>query len=195
MQRRFGRPILELGGNNAIIVAPDFNDIDGLVQSVVFAAFGTQGKLLFSSSFFIIYNSGQRCTTLRRLFLPESIYDEVLQRVINGGKNLAGRIGDPMCQDTLYGPMHNQSGVDLYKRTVQRVKEAGGKIESGGNQIDRAGFFVDPCVVTGLSHDHELIQEEAFCPILYVMKYGSLDEAIEWNNEVEQGEFFLFNYY
>jgi len=172
VQRRFGRPILELGGNNAITVAPDFKDIDGLVQSVVFAAFGTQG---------------QRCTTLRRLFLPESIYDEVLQRVINGGKKLVERIGDPMDQNTLYGPMHNQSGVDLYKRTVQRVKEAGGKIESGGNQIDRSGFFVDPCVVTGLAHDHDLIQEEAFCPILYVLKYDTLDQAIEWNNEVEQG--------
>ena len=107
--------------------------------------------------------------------------------MINGGKKLVGRIGDPMDQNTLYGPMHNQNGVDLYKRTVQRVKEAGGKIESGGNQIDRPGFFVDPCVVTGLSHDHELVQEEAFCPILYVMKYDSFDEAIEWNNEVEQG--------
>ena len=125
--------------------------------------------------------------------MPESIYDEVLQRVINGGKKLVERIGDPMDQNTLYGPMHNQSGVDLYKRTVQRVKEAGGKIESGGNQIDRPGFFVDPCVVTGLAHDHDLIQEEAFCPILYVLKYDTLDQAIEWNNEVEQGKTaFLF---
>ena len=119
--------------------------------------------------------------------MPESIYDEVLQRVINGGKKLVERIGDPMDPDTLYGPMHNQSGLELYKRTVQRVKESGATIESGGNQIERDGFFVEPCVVTGLSHDHDLVQEEAFCPILYVMKYGSLEEAVEWNNEVEQG--------
>ena len=70
---------------------------------------------------------------------------------------------------------------------VAAVKEAGGNIECGGKQIDRPGFFVEPTVVTGLAHDHELIHTEAFCPILYVLKYKTLEEAIEWNNEVEQG--------
>ena len=102
VQKRFGRHILELGGNNAITIAPDYKDIDSIVKSCVFAAFGTQG---------------QRCTTLRRLFLPEDIYDEVLKRIINGGKKLIDRIGDPMDSNTLYGPMHNQNGVDLYLRT------------------------------------------------------------------------------
>lgn len=172
VQKRFGRHILELGGNNAITVAPDYKDIDSIVKSCVFAAFGTQG---------------QRCTTLRRLFLPEDIYDETLQRIINGGNKLCDRIGDPMDSNTLYGPMHNQNGVDIYLRTVAAVKEAGGTIECGGKQIDRPGFFVEPTVVTGLAHDHKLVHTEAFCPILYVLKYKTLDEAIEWNNEVEQG--------
>jgi len=172
VQQRFGRQILELGGNNAIIIAPDYKDIDSIIKSCVFAAFGTQG---------------QRCTTLRRLFLPEDIYDEVLVRLVNGGNKLTTRIGDPMDSNTLYGPMHNQTGVDLYLNTVKKIRDAGGKIECGGNQIDRPGFFVEPCVVTGLAHDHELVHTEAFCPILYVMKYSDLDEAIEWNNEVEQG--------
>ena len=98
------------GGNNAIIVAPDYNkpkDLDNLVKSCVFAAFGTQG---------------QRCTTLRRLFLPEEIHDEVLQRVINGGKELCKRIGDPMEATTLYGPMHNQMGIDIYNKTIKAAK-------------------------------------------------------------------------
>jgi aldehyde dehydrogenase family 7 protein A1 len=175
VQRRFGRPILELGGNNAIIVAPDYKsqkDIDNLVKSCVFAAFGTQG---------------QRCTTLRRLFLPEDIHDEVLQRVINGGKELIKRIGDPMEAATLYGPMHNEMGIEIYNKTIKAAQEAGAKIECGGNQLDRPGFFVEPTVITGLAHDHTLVHTEAFCPILYVIKYSSLDEAIEWNNEVEQG--------
>merc|ERR1719436_1695494 len=172
VQKRFGRHILELGGNNASIVAPDYTDTDSVVKSCVFAAFGTQG---------------QRCTTLRRLFLPEHCYDEVLERVIGGAKGLINRIGDPMDPDTLYGPMHNQNGIDLYNNTIEKVKAAGGKIECGGNVIQRAGFFVEPTVVTGLAHDHELVHTEAFCPILYVMKYDNLDQVMEWNNEVEQG--------
>ena len=102
-----------LGGNNAIIVAPDYKsqkDIDNLVKSCVFAAFGTQG---------------QRCTTLRRLFLPEDIHDEVLQRVINGGKELIKRIGDPMEAATLYGPMHNEMGIEIYNKTIKAAQGTG----------------------------------------------------------------------
>ena len=172
VQRRFGRHILELGGNNASIVAPDYTDTDSVVKSCVFAAFGTQG---------------QRCTTLRRLFLPEHCYDEVVERIIKGAKGLTGRIGDPMDPETLYGPMHNQQGVDLYTRTIEKVKASGATIECGGNVIDRPGFFVEPTVVTGLTHDHELVHTEAFCPILYIIKYDTLDQVMEWNNEVEQG--------
>lgn len=172
VQSRFGRKILELGGNNALIVAPDYTDTDSIVKSCVFAAFGTQG---------------QRCTTLRRLFLPEQCYDEVLQRMIKGANGLTGRIGDPMEETTLYGPMHNQQGIDLYTSTIEKVKASGATIECGGHVIDRPGFFVEPTVVTGLAHDHELVHTEAFCPILYVIKYDNLEQVMEWNNEVEQG--------
>ena len=75
----------------------------------------------------------------------------------------------------------------IYINSVAAVKEAGGTIECGGKQIDRPGFFVEPTVVTGLAHDHKLVHTEAFCPLLYIMKYKTLEEAIEWNNEVEQG--------
>jgi len=172
VQRRFGRHILELGGNNALIVAPDFKDTDAIVKSAVFAAFGTQG---------------QRCTTLRRLMLPAHCYDEVLERMKNGAVKLIDRIGDPMDEQTLYGPMHNQVGVDLFKSTMEKVHASGATVECGGNVIDRPGYFVEPTIVTGLPHDHELIHTEAFCPILYVLKYDTLEQAMEWNNEVEQG--------
>lgn len=172
VQRRFGKSILELGGNNALIVAPDYTDTDSVIKSVVFAAFGTQG---------------QRCTTLRRLMLPGTIYDEILERMKNGAAKLLTKIGDPLDAQTLYGPMHNQAGVDLYLRTIEKVKEAGGTIECGGKVMDRPGFFVEPTIVTGLPHDHELVQEEAFCPIVYLLKYDNLEQAMEWNNEVDQG--------
>jgi len=87
----------------------------------------------------------------------------------------------------MYGPMHNAAGRDLFLRTVEDVKKHNGKIEYGGKAIDRPGFYVEPTIVTGLAHDCELVLRESFCPVLYVIPFDSLDEAIEWNNEVEQG--------
>lgn len=100
---------------------------------------------------------------------------------------LLKRIGHPLESNTLYGPLHNQQAVDNYKNTIAEATKIGGKVECGGKVIDRPGFFVEPTIITGLKHDSAIIQKETFAPIVYVLKTKSLDEAIEWNNEVKQG--------
>ncbi|XP_070541761.1 alpha-aminoadipic semialdehyde dehydrogenase-like [Ptychodera flava] len=169
VQERFGKSILELGGNNAIIVMDDA-DVNMVVQSALFACAGT---------------AGQRCTTTRRLILHESVYDEIVARLKKAYAQI--KIGDPLEEGTLYGPMHSQQGVDLYKQTIAEIKAEGGTIEYGGNVIQRPGFFVEPTIVTGLAHDSKIVTRETFAPISYIMKFKTLDEAIAWNNEVKQG--------
>lgn len=97
------------------------------------------------------------------------------------------RIGHPLEANTLYGPLHNQQAVENYKQTVVEAIKVGGKIECGGKTIAGEGFFVEPTIVSGLPHDAAVVQKETFAPIVYVLKAKSLDEAIEWNNEVKQG--------
>lgn len=96
-------------------------------------------------------------------------------------------MGHPLDASTLYGPLHNQQAVDNYLKTLEDVKRLGGTIEIGGHQIERSGFFVEPTIVTGLAHDAAVIHRETFAPIVYLLKAKSLEEAIEWNNEVDQG--------
>lgn len=96
-------------------------------------------------------------------------------------------MGHPLESTTLYGPMHNQDAVNNYKNTIAEAVKLGGKIECGGKPVDGPGFFVEPTIVTNLAHDSPVIQKETFAPIVYVLKTKSLDEAIEWNNEVKQG--------
>lgn len=88
---------------------------------------------------------------------------------------------------TLYGPLHNEQAVENYKNTISEAAKLGGKVECGGNLIDRPGYFVEPTIITNLPHNAAVIQKETFAPIVYVLKTKSLDEAIEWNNEVKQG--------
>lgn len=88
---------------------------------------------------------------------------------------------------TLYGPLHNKLAVDNYTKAIEEVQKLGGKVEVGGNVIDRPGFFVEPTIVTNLPHDSPVIMRETFAPIVYVLKTKSLEQAIEWNNEVDQG--------
>lgn len=97
------------------------------------------------------------------------------------------RIGHPLESTTLYGPLHNQLAVDNYKRTIEEAKQQGGTIAFGGNVINRNGFFVEPTIVTNIAHNAAVVKKETFAPIVYVMKTKNLDEAIEWNNEVDQG--------
>ena len=169
VQERFGKFLLELGGNNALIVNDDA-DIDMLVRAAVFACAGT---------------AGQRCTTTRRLILHEKVHDEIVERLKKAYAQI--KIGDPIEPGTLYGPMHNQQGVDSYLTAIEEAKAQGGKIECGGKQIDREGYFVEPTIVTGLPHDAPVVLKETFAPIVYAIKCSSVDEAIKYNNEVKQG--------
>lgn len=129
--QRFGKCLLELGGNNAIIVNKDAN-VDMATRSVLFAAAGT---------------AGQRCTTTRRLFVHEAVYDTVLAKLVSGFQKL--RIGDPLDDKVVIGPLHTKAAVDMYQRCLATIRSRGGKIESGGRVIAGEGNFVEPTIVTG----------------------------------------------
>ncbi|VDO30379.1 unnamed protein product [Haemonchus placei] len=171
VQQRFGKLLLELGGNNAIIVNDDA-DINMVVPATVFAAVGT---------------AGQRCTTTRRLFVHEAVYDTVLDRVKRAYAQFESRIGDPLEPNTIIGPLHNEVAVMKYKATVAEAIATGGKVEYGGKVLEREGNFVLPTIITGLPHDSPVILRETFAPIMYVIKVKNLDEAIKYNNEASQG--------
>ncbi|NP_001016377.1 alpha-aminoadipic semialdehyde dehydrogenase [Xenopus tropicalis] len=169
VQERFGRKLLELGGNNAIIVFEDA-DLSLVTPSVLFAAVGT---------------AGQRCTTARRLFLHESIHDEIVEKLSKAYAQV--RIGDPCAPDTLCGPLHTKQAVEMYLSAVEQAKCEGGTVVCGGKVIDRPGNFVEPTIMTGLAHDAAIVHKETFAPILYVIKFKTEEEAFAWNNEVKQG--------
>ncbi|XP_019881214.1 putative aldehyde dehydrogenase family 7 member A1 homolog [Aethina tumida] len=171
VQKRFGKHLLELGGNNALIIADDA-DLNMVVQATLFACVGT---------------AGQRCTTTRRLILHKNVYDEVLTRLKKAYQQVQNRIGDPLESNTLIGPLHSEQSLQKYKDTIAEIKKQGGKIEIGGNVLNTPGYFVEPTIVTGLKHDCNLVHNECFAPIVYVLKTDSVDEAISWNNEVPQG--------
>jgi len=169
VQDRFGKHLLELGGNNALIVNKDA-DIDMVVRSAVFACVGT---------------AGQRCTTLRRLIIHDDIYDEVLERLKKSYASIMTRLGDPLDDGTLYGPLHSKQSVINYQATIKDAVAEGGKIEYGGNVIK--DNYVEPTIVTGLAHDAAVVHRETFAPIVYILRCSSVDEGIAINNEVEQG--------
>merc|ERR1712088_555350 len=131
---RFGKHLLELGGNNALIVAEDA-DIEMVVRSVTFACVGT---------------AGQRCTTLRRLIVHESLYDQVVAGLKKAYGSILTRIGDPLDDGTLYGPMHSKVGVEGYKKSIEEAVATGGKIEFGGNVIEREGHYVEQALSSSL---------------------------------------------
>ncbi|WP_242108066.1 L-piperidine-6-carboxylate dehydrogenase [Luteimonas aquatica] len=170
--QRMGRSLLELGGNNAIIV-DQTADLKLAIPAIVFGAVGT---------------AGQRCTTTRRLFVHESIFDEVLEKLVKAYAQVEKKIGDPTDPANLMGPLNSQDAVKAYLGAIEKAKASGGTIASGGRALeDRKGNFVLPAIVTGLSNDAEVVQTETFAPILYVMQYRDLDEAIFLQNDVPQG--------
>ena len=169
--RRMGRSLLELGGNNAIIVDASA-DLKLAIPAIVFGAVGT---------------AGQRCTTTRRLLVQESIYDDVLAKLITAYKQVESKIGDPTDPKNLMGPLNSRDAVDAYLDSIAKAKASGGKVETGGAAIEGKGNFVLPAIVTGLTNDAEIVQHETFAPILYVMKFKTLDEAIDMQNAVPQG--------
>jgi aldehyde dehydrogenase (NAD+) len=166
--KRLGRTILELGGNNALIVTPGAN-LDLALRAVLFAAVGT---------------AGQRCTTLRRLFVHASIFDTFLQPLARAYRTI--RVGNPWEDGVLMGPLINDHAVTAMLDALRSAREQGGEVVLGGRRIDRPGFFVEPAIVKA-SPDMPIVGEETFAPILYVMPYESLEQVMAWHNAVEQG--------
>ncbi|MCL1633973.1 aldehyde dehydrogenase family protein [Luteimonas sp. SX5] len=170
--QRMGRSLLELGGNNAIIV-DETADLKLAIPAIVFGAVGT---------------AGQRCTTTRRLFVQDKIYDDVLAKLKTAYAQVEKKIGDPTDPANLMGPLNSQDAVKGFLAAVEKAKASGGTVESGGKALDdRKGNFVLPTLITGLKNEAEVVQTETFAPILYVMKFSKLDEALEMQNAVPQG--------
>ena len=170
---RLGKSLLELGGNNAIIVTPDA-DIKMTVIGAVFGAVGT---------------AGQRCTSTRRLIIHESVYDKVTDAIVSAYKQL--RIGNPLDQNNHVGPLIDQGAVEMYNKALERVVEEGGRILVPGGVLSGDGYesgcYVKPAIAEAEGH-FEIVQHETFAPVLYLLKYsGDVENAIEIQNGVAQG--------
>ncbi len=169
---RLGRALLELGGNNAIIIS-QHADLNIVIPGAVFGAVGT---------------AGQRCTSTRRLIIHESIYEEVKSKLMNAYKQL--RIGDPLDSNNHVGPLIDKDAVRMYLHAIDEVKIQGGKFAVEGGVLEGKGYesgcYVKPCIAE-VKNEYEIVQHETFAPILYLMKYSSIDEAIAMQNGVPQG--------
>ena len=167
--KRLGKTILELGGNNAIIV-DETASMELAVPAIVFGAVGT---------------AGQRCTSTRRIIAHSSIFDSLVNKLVNAYKQV--RIGDPLDSNTLMGPLIDQSAIDDYSNAIEKAVNEGGEILCGGKSISlNNGSYVEPTIIK-VDKTFDIIKEETFAPILYVMSYDSFDEAIEIHNNVPQG--------
>ncbi|MCB1051288.1 MAG: aldehyde dehydrogenase family protein [Acidobacteria bacterium] len=166
--QRLGRSLLELGGNNALIVTPEA-DLNLAIPAVAFGAVGT---------------AGQRCTTTRRLIVHNSIKDKVVDRLISAYKQV--RIGNPLEADTLMGPLIDQDAVNQMMAALESLKKAGGRVLYGGEKLDRPGFYVTPCIAEA-KPEFQIVQDETFAPILYVLGYDDFEEALAIQNGVHQG--------
>jgi len=170
---RLGKYILELGGNNAIILTPEAN-LKVALPGIVFGAVGT---------------AGQRCTSTRRLIIHESIYDQVKASILKAYSGI--RIGDPLDENNHMGPLIDAGAVGEYSAAIERVKTEGGNVLCGGEVLEGVGYesgcYVQPTVVEA-ENSYEIVQEETFAPILYLIKYsGEVEDAIELQNGVVQG--------
>jgi aldehyde dehydrogenase (NAD+) len=180
---RLGRSILELGGNNAIIVTPHAN-LDLALPGILFGSVGT---------------AGQRCTSTRRIIVHRSIRDELVSRLVKAYESV--RIGNPLDDGTLMGPLLNQASLDAMMAAIDKVVAEGGTILYGGERLEGdqypGGLYVTPCIAQAENH-YEIVQEETFAPILYILEYGSadaspseavaeMDEALALHNGVKQG--------
>ena len=166
---RLGRTIMELGGNNALVVAPSA-DIDMATQSIFFGAVGT---------------AGQRCTSTRRVIMHESVASKVRHKLLAAYKSLP--IGNPLDKKTVMGPLIDKNAVDLVQHSIQRLKDEGGEILYGGERLSVPGdCYMKPCLATA-KPDFDIVQHETFGPLLYLMTYRDFDEAIAIHNNVPQG--------
>ena len=166
---RLGKTILELGGNNAIIISSNA-DLEMAIRAVVFGAVGT---------------AGQRCTSTRRLIIHKDVFDQVRDRLISIYENI--KIGNPLEEGTLVGPLIDDDAVGAMQAALKQVKEEGGSVVCGGEVLENMeGHYVKPAICEVQNH-YEIVQEETFAPILYLIKYSTLDEAIAYHNGVKQG--------
>ena len=172
--KRLGKTLLELGGNNAIIITPNA-DLKLAIPAMVFGAVGT---------------CGQRCTSTRRLIIHESVYDKVANSLKEAYGSLQKLIGDPRTEGTLIGPLIDQSSVQAMQDTLKLVVSEGGKVIFGGEVLSGAGFesgnYVVPALVEA-KNNYAAVQKETFAPILYLLKYATLEEAVAMQNAVPQG--------
>jgi aldehyde dehydrogenase (NAD+) len=166
--KRMGRALLELGGNNALIV-DETADLKLAVPAIVFGAVGT---------------AGQRCTSTRRLIVHESIADDLCDKLIHAYKQV--RIGNPLDSDVLMGPLCDGNAIKRYQSAIARAQKEGGQLLSGGKTIDGKGYFVEPTIIR-MPAQQGVVLDETFAPILYVMTYSTLDEALAMHNAVPQG--------
>ena len=170
--KRLGRSLLELGGNNAIIITPSA-DLNIVAVGAVFGAVGT---------------AGQRCTSTRRLIIHESVYDEVKKKLVKAYGQL--KIGNPLDKKNHVGPLIDQAAVKMYLAAIEAVKKEGGKVIVEGGVLKGKGYesgcYVKPCIIEA-KNTFEMVQHETFAPILYLMKYITIEEAITLQNGVPQG--------
>jgi aldehyde dehydrogenase (NAD+) len=171
---RLGKVIQELGGNNAVIIS-ESADLEMAITSTVFGAVGT---------------AGQRCTSTRRLIVHEKVYDEIKDRLVKIYEQISTRIGNPLEPDTIVGPLIDNNAVNDFVKAVQEAKQEGGKILFGGQVLKSDGFesgnYVVPTLIEAENH-YSIVQKETFAPILYLIKYKTIEEAIALNNAVPQG--------
>lgn len=171
---RLGRVIQELGGNNAIIVS-QYADLELAIPAIVFGAVGT---------------AGQRCTTTRRLIIHESIYDDVKNKLVNAYRQVAGKIGNPLDEKFLVGPMIDTLAVQVFQDALSSIDKEGGKVIFGGEVMKGEGFESGTYVVPAIAeaeNPFRIVQEETFAPLVYLIKYKTIEEAIYIQNDVPQG--------
>jgi aldehyde dehydrogenase (NAD+) len=169
---RLGRSILELGGNNAIIVT-ESADLKIAIPGIVFGAVGT---------------CGQRCTTTRRVIIHESIYEDVKSQLIQAYSQLENRVGNPLDENTLIGPLIDELAVKNFRNALTAIREQGGKIIYGGDVLEGhpSAFYVRPALAEVENH-MQIVQDETFAPLLYLIRYQNFDEALRLQNDVPQG--------
>ncbi len=165
---RLGRTILELGGNNAVLVDATA-DLEMAVRAVLFGAVGT---------------AGQRCTSTRRVIIDRQVSDEFVHRLVKAYESVP--IGDPLDEANLMGPLVHHGAIQDMANALEKIAQQGGQVVYGGETIDRPGWYVKPCIVR-IRGDAPIVQEETFAPILYINEVGSVEEAIAMNNMVPQG--------
>jgi aldehyde dehydrogenase (NAD+) len=166
--QRMGKVLLELGGNNAIIVDEHAN-MELAVPAIVFGAVGT---------------AGQRCTTTRRIIVHESRLDELKAGLVKAYEQV--RIGDPLDPDTLMGPLIDESAIDRVEAALAAVRDAGGEVLCGGERLEGPGNFITPAIAVA-SNEWDIVQTETFGPVLYLLPYGTVEEAVAMQNGVVQG--------